>query len=144
MDFLSVIKVSQCLCGLGFHGIFTFFTGWTGGGCSDTGDCTLIMNVDTEITATFDNCSGLAVRIKGVSPVYYSTLQHAYDAAEDNDTIQSHAGGSFENLYINRDISIDLEGGYDCNYGGIVGETTINGMMTISHGTVTINNFILK
>ena len=29
------------------------FSGWSGGGCSGTGDCTLTMNADTAVTATF-------------------------------------------------------------------------------------------
>jgi len=29
------------------------FTGWSGGGCSGTGTCVVVMNADTEVTATF-------------------------------------------------------------------------------------------
>ena len=34
----------------------SYFTGWTGGGCSGTDDCTGTMNADTDITATFEAC----------------------------------------------------------------------------------------
>jgi len=30
------------------------FSGWSGGGCSGTGSCTLTIEVDTAVTATFD------------------------------------------------------------------------------------------
>jgi hypothetical protein len=30
------------------------FTGWSGGGCSGTGTCTVTMNAPTSVTATFD------------------------------------------------------------------------------------------
>ena len=34
------------------------FTGWTGGGCSGTGQCVVTMNADTNVTATFTLSSG--------------------------------------------------------------------------------------
>ncbi|HDZ02228.1 MAG TPA: choice-of-anchor D domain-containing protein, partial [Nitrospirae bacterium] len=83
------------------------------------------------------------VRIEGATPVYYSTLQAAYNAAIDGDIIQSQAVIFTEDLNINRSISVTFEGGYDCDYTAVSGNTTINGTMTISAGTVTIGNFVL-
>ncbi len=83
-------------------------------------------------------------RISGATPVYYSALQAAYDAAVDGDTIQSQAVIFTEDLNINSSISVTFEGGYDCDYTAVTGETTINGTMTISDGTVTIWDFILE
>lgn len=34
------------------------FTGWSGGGCSGTGTCQIVMNANTTVTATFDTVSG--------------------------------------------------------------------------------------
>lgn len=37
------------------------FVGWSGGGCSGTGSCSVIVNVDTPVTAIFDEKSGPAL-----------------------------------------------------------------------------------
>ncbi|HDH11382.1 MAG TPA: hypothetical protein ENG83_04150 [Nitrospirae bacterium] len=61
----------------------------------------------------------------------------------DGDTIQAQALTFTENLNFNRNISVTLEGGYDCNYSAIIGNTTLNGNMTISNGTITTENLII-
>jgi PKD repeat protein len=83
-------------------------------------------------------------RITGVAPVHYSSMQAAYDDAEDGGTIQSQAQVFVEDLTINRNISLTLEGGYDCDYSTHIGITTLHGDMTISNGIVTLENFILE
>ena len=92
---------------------------------------------------TVDACPE-PVRISGATPVYYSTLQAAYDAAVDGDVIQSRAIVFTANLNINLDKSVTLQGGYDCNYATVTGVTTINGTMTVSDGTVTVENFVVE
>ncbi len=120
------------------------FVGWSWGGCSGTGDCTVTMNADTTVTAKFEICSDPPVRIDGATPIYYSTPQEAYNAAANGDIIQSQAARFMEDLNINRNISITLEGGYDCSYSTVTDKTRIQGDMTISDGTATIENFILE
>jgi PKD repeat protein len=203
------------------------FAGWSGGGCSGTGNCTVAMDANTTVTATFNmlppvanfsaspttayapltvtfpdlssnnpaswfwdfgdgststtqnpvhiyanpgtysvsltvtNAGGTSnktmtnyiaalpcynppARIAGATPSYYSTIQAAYDAAVDGDIIQSLGVDFAENLGINRNISIDLQGGYDCNYASAVTNTTLKGMVTTTSGTLTIKNFILQ
>jgi YD repeat-containing protein len=100
-------------------------------------------------TATMTNyitvqaCPNLPVRIAGTTPVYYSTLQDAYNAAPDGATIQSRVYNFTGDLNINRNLT--LEGGYDCNYSSPpAGFTTLQGMLTTSAGTLTIKNFILQ
>ncbi|HDH10985.1 MAG TPA: PKD domain-containing protein [Nitrospirae bacterium] len=84
------------------------------------------------------------VRISGATPVYYSTLQAAYDAAVDGDIIQSRDLTFTENLNINRNISITLKGGYDCGYTAVTGKTTLSGTMTVSDGIVATGDFVLQ
>ncbi|HDH13468.1 MAG TPA: choice-of-anchor D domain-containing protein [Nitrospirae bacterium] len=84
------------------------------------------------------------VRIEGAIPVYYSTLQAAYNAAVDGDIIQSRDITFTEDLNINRSISVTFKGGYDCDYTTITGLTTLNGTLTISDGTVTFENFVVE
>ena len=85
-----------------------------------------------------DNCPVVPpVKIAGTSQ-YYPTLQSAYDAVLHLDTIQSQALILTENLNINQDKSVILEGGYDCDYTANTGVTTINGNITFNDGSVTI------
>ena len=81
------------------------------------------------------------VRIAGTTPVYYSTLQAAYDAAIDGDTIQSQDAIFVEDFNLNLNKSVTLEGGYDCDYAVITGVTIVNGTMTVSDGSATVADF---
>jgi parallel beta-helix repeat protein len=89
----------------------------------------------------------LPVRILRVTPVYYSTLQAAYDDPEtvNGDTIQSQAVTLIENPNFDLNKSVTIQGGYDCKYNNPpTGKTTLNGNMTIGNGQLTIENFILE
>jgi uncharacterized repeat protein (TIGR02543 family) len=124
------------------------FTGWSGGGCSGTGDCTVIMDTNRAITATFNTCSNLPVRImRGTTIIsYYSSLQTAYNIAIAGDVIQSQAALFTENLNAGdiNNKSITIEGGYDCGYTGVIGKTVLKGQATISKGTNRIKNLVIK
>ncbi len=84
------------------------------------------------------------VRIGGATPLYFSTLQAAYDAAVDGDIIQSRAVSLAGDLDLNRNISVTLQGGYNCDYTTITGTTTLNGTLTDSDGTAGIGGFVIK
>ena len=101
------------------------------------------MDEDENATALFGSCS-YPVRIAGVSPVYYSSIQDAYSASQDNDIIQIQDAVFPGDIYIDRDISIILQGGFDCSYDNNRGITTLDGSMTISSGTVMIENIVLE
>jgi probable HAF family extracellular repeat protein len=86
------------------------------------------------------------VRIAGSMPVYYSTLQKAYDDASYGDIIQSRGIG-FNGDFLIDDISdktVLLEFGYNSNFSSITGKTSINGNMTVSNGTLIIENGLLE
>ena len=118
-----------------------FFDIWTNCDSPSNNVCTETMNSDDSITANFQPCYQ-PVRIAGTPPVYYPTLQSAYDAAVEGDTIQTRTVVFSDNLNANRNISITLQGGYNCNYSAITGNTVFNGMMTVSDGVVTIGDYI--
>jgi subtilisin family serine protease len=88
-------------------------------------------------------CQNLPVRIIGTG-AGFSSLQSAYDAAVEGDTIQSQAIAFTEDLTINRPITVTFEGGYDCDYTTVSGSTILNGDMMVSGGTITIENFVLQ
>ncbi len=116
------------------------FDSWSGCDSSSNTICTVTVDADKTVTANYGACSD-SVRIAGVTPVYFSTLQEAYTASDAGATIQIQTLSLTEELTINK--SIVLQGGYDCNFTTVIGSTTINGDVTISNGIVTIENIIL-
>jgi len=132
---------------------FYIFTGLNSGVYTITPSSTVITFSPTYITATINNADVTGqnffvcqspVRIEGSPPAYYSTLQSAYNAAVDGDIIKSQDIVYTEDLFININKSIAMDGGYDCGYTRATGKTIINGTMTISDGTLTIENFVLQ
>jgi hypothetical protein len=85
-----------------------------------------------------------SVRIAGATPVYYQSLQAAYDAAQNGDTIQSRAGTMVENLAVNRSVTVTMEGGYDCEYTAKTGKTILAGNMDVTGGTIAVGDFSLE
>lgn len=85
----------------------------------------------------------LHARLARSTPLYYSTLQAAYDNASDGDIIQSQAEVLNEDIYFDLNKSVAIEGGYVNNYNIINGSTILNGNMVISNGTVIIDSFAL-
>lgn len=86
------------------------------------------------------------VCITGEVPACYSTLQAAYDAANDGATIRVKAESLVENLNVNRNISVSIEGGYSSDFLSRTGVTTMKGMIQTysGGGTLTIKDFILN
>jgi hypothetical protein len=118
-----------------------FFDIWTNCDSPSNNICTETMDSNDSIIANFLPCYQ-PIRIARTTPVYYSTLQGAYDAAIEGDTIQTRTVAFSDNLNTNRNISITLQGGYNCNYSAITGNTVFNGIMTVSDGVVTIGDYI--
>lgn len=94
---------------------------------------------------TVQSCPNSSVRIVG-DPNVYTTLQAAYNAAANGNVIQAQARVFTENLTAgnSNNISITLDGGYLCDFSSNPGATSLQGVLTISNGTVTIKNFALQ
>lgn len=88
-------------------------------------------------------CVILPARIAGEPPVYYVTLQAAYDEAKSGDTMHSQ-NVVFAGLNIDLNKTVFFEGGYNCDYSAIIGKTIIDGNMIISNGVVTIQSGTLE
>ncbi|PKN37545.1 MAG: hypothetical protein CVU62_07370, partial [Deltaproteobacteria bacterium HGW-Deltaproteobacteria-2] len=93
------------------------------------------------ISASFIQASDIII-----GSIYYPTLQAAYNAANSGDTIKVTAKTFTENLSVNRDISVNLEGGYNQEHTSITGNTNLKGTIQTyaGGGTLTIKNFILQ
>jgi hypothetical protein len=105
-------------------------------------------NNDTIKTHTYiidqGGCSNPPIKI---GSTHYISLQAAYNAAVNGDVIKCRVIRFIENLTVNRNITVTLEGGYDCNYtSNTGGKTSVKGMVTTTSGggTITIKNFILE
>lgn len=122
------------------------FLGWSGGGCSGTGPCIVTMNDSASVSTSFgvntSTCPNSVARIVGKAN--YTSLQNAYNAAADGDTIQNQAVTLNENVNANRNISVTIDGGYNCYYSSNPEKTTLKGALTINSGTVNIKNFNLQ
>jgi hypothetical protein len=84
------------------------------------------------------------VKIIGTPSAYYSSIQTAYYAAVSDDIIISQATVFTEDLLIDMNKSVLLEGGFDCDYSTGMGVTILSGNITISNGTLIIQGGTLK
>jgi subtilisin family serine protease/PKD repeat protein len=73
-------------------------------------------------------------------PTVYSSLQAAYDAARELDIIQSRDVAFAEDLVMDRNIPVSMEGGYDCLHSSQTGTTTVDGDMAVIDGSVRIQS----
>ncbi len=96
-------------------------------------------------------CSDSPAQIARTPGTYYNSIQLAYAAAQNGDTIQLQALGECYfydlpsgNLNLNGNFAITLQGGNECGFQSNPGFSIFNGSLTISGGaTVTIENLII-
>jgi hypothetical protein len=122
-------------------------TGIISGTPAATGDFNFSVQVTDGILLTA--VKQLSVTITQTPPVMtssnsFSTIQAAYDTCSTGTTIQIQAIDFDEYLYFGRDISITLKGGYDADYTSNLSYTTISGSLTISQGTVVLENIVIQ
>ena len=87
---------------------------------------------------------GPPVQLTGASTNYFLSLQTAYDAASEGDTIRAVAITITEDLYVDMDKSVTLEGGYNGTFTTKSGKTTFQGNITVTNGVFTFGDFILQ
>ena len=75
---------------------------------------------------------------------YYSKLSDAYYAATTGDVLYVQALGVTGNPNLSSNVDITVKGGYECGFASQPGWTTLAGSLTISSGSVTIENIIIK
>ncbi len=106
-------------------------------------------NLGTMAIDLYVGCTNGDVKISGTGAIYPGPLQDVYENdAEDGDILLLHASNwserkFVENVNFNREdnISIRLEGGYDCQYTTNLSDMTyINGSLTVSRGSVVVES----
>ncbi len=120
------------------------FSNWTGCDAASSNTCNLTMDADKALTADFTTCSNQPARIVGVTTVYYTTLQDAYNAAADGDLIQSQGVVFLEDLNLNLNKTVTIKTGYDCNYTTNSTNSGLSGTLVITNGTIIIENMVLQ
>jgi subtilisin family serine protease len=89
------------------------------------------------------SCLNLPVRnLTTMTP--YTTIQAAYNAASDGDTLQVQMRALTESPDFNLDKSLTIIGGYDCDYLNNDGVTTVKDSIDVSDGSIAIENFVLQ
>ncbi|MDK9716485.1 MAG: DUF1566 domain-containing protein [Trichlorobacter sp.] len=117
------------------------FGGW-GGDCSGTDtSCSLSMFASHTASASF--FVNDYVRL-GALTTPYGTLHHAYAAAHPGDLIKALGLTFMEDLTLDRDLSVTLQGGYVAGFGSHSGSTTLNGRLTISSGRLVVDQLIIR
>jgi hypothetical protein len=81
------------------------------------------------------------VRINATS---YATLQAAYNAARNRDTIMLMEGSRAGTLTANRAIDISVTGGYNSGYSAHSGHTALLGSISVQQGSVRMGGVALK
>lgn len=74
----------------------------------------------------------------------YSNIHDAYSAAQNGDQLLCQGVRITDNFSADRNISITIDGGFDCTFGSNPDKTTLVGAPVISNGTVTWKNFIIS
>ena len=119
----------------------SLFGGWSGA-CTGSGTgCTVTMNGDKSVSASFS----AAPRLKILGGAGYNLFSEAYAAAADGAVIQARQllfdDGA---LTFSRPVSVSLKGGYDAGFTARSGQTGIMGKLTIRDGTVRVDRVLLR
>lgn len=98
----------------------------------------------TKLTYLNLNGNQIVVQIPRTPPVSYPTLQAAINAVQDGETIQAQAIEFIEDLVFFQPIAITLSGGYNGNFSTATEMTLLTGSLTITYGSVTVNNLTIR
>jgi hypothetical protein len=88
-------------------------------------------------------CGNLPIMI-GETLAHYTMVLDAYNSAANGYSVQMQASDFLENVDLQRNISVNLRGGYACDYLSNPGFSTIHGDLMVSSGTVTIDNIVIQ
>lgn len=114
------------------------FSGWSIVGC-DNATCNLTLANDTTATVSFS-----------LKPVwnggngYYLTLREAYLAATSSTVLRAQNRVFPEDLNLDRTIAFTFKGGNDTTYSSNIGVTSIQGSLTITAGSIAVENLTIQ
>jgi hypothetical protein len=74
---------------------------------------------------------------------YFGTLQGAYSAVTTGGTIQAQAVDTLEELLLNLELDVTLDGGYDSEFAGESGATKLKSL-TVTSGNAIVEGLVLQ
>jgi len=116
----------------------TFGT-WTGACSGSTTICTMVMDGDKAVAATFN----AAPPVMG-GEVPYLRLQDAFSLMTGGGTVRALGIEFTENPNLNWNVSFVLRGGYDGGYTTNTGWTMVRGTITIGRGSLTVDKVQIR
>jgi hypothetical protein len=116
------------------------FGGWSGACAGNNPAASVTMSADRSCTPGFTACSGQPVEIGSTG---YAGLMAAYAVADDGDSIAMLATNLQEAPNLDRNVPVTLRGGHGCGFGSNPSMTLLMGPLTISRGSVTVENLII-
>jgi hypothetical protein len=124
--------------------IDSIFSGWSGICTNAAGNCPVTLDTDKSVTATFNVMPPL--RFHGPPPTYFDTLKAALDSLLDGNTVtlESRAIAFSGDFQLNRAASLTFRGGFDAAYESTSGMTTIQGVLEVARGTLTVDRVAIQ
>lgn len=104
------------------------------------------VNANQTISATFVAVPAVRLILQAGNNVY-SSIGQAYAAASANSaaTIDVQAFQTTDTgLTLNRGVTLTFRGGYGVGFSGIAGMTTVTGPVTVTNGSLTVSNLVIK
>ena len=117
------------------------FSGWSGACSATTGACTITPVSSGAVTAAFTYV--LPVRNSGTQPASFAQLQTAYNSVLDGGTMQARDFKFTENLVLDRNVNVFLNGGFDTNYLTSSGVSSLLGSLIIRSGSLTVDKLLI-
>ena len=105
-------------------------------------NCTVTMNSERNVAAYFDYV--LPVRISDIKLDYFTLISKAYSVVQEGSAIQAREFLFFENLNFTQNKNISIVGGFDLDYSGRTGYTTLKGSLAIANGCVTVDRVVIR
>jgi hypothetical protein len=113
---------------------------WSYDNCGTNQNCPVTMDDNRKVTATFPYAHMATVNSTGIR---YDSLAEALTSAKEMDTILSRDVTFIENLTLSGK-AITLDGGVSAWYKPQNAWTTLQGMLTIQSGSLTVDKLVIK
>jgi len=116
------------------------FSGWSGCPAVNGNQCIFNMTAAHSLSAYFNLLSGGNVKANGST---YGTVSSGLSNVLADGELALKTGDFYEVLTLNRAFSYTLRGGYDGGFTAASGMSTVRGSISITAGTVTIDNIVI-
>jgi hypothetical protein len=113
---------------------------WSQPQCVTGRNCQVVLDANQQVTATFAYAHMARVATSGL---LYDTLAQAYGAAAGTDTILARGKTFSENVTLDGGKVITLSGGLSASYAPQNDWTTLQGVLTIKNGSLTVDRLEL-